>query len=130
MKIDYSDVNNLIKLAKQVHGEKYDYSLLTPTSNREKVTIICPELGPFEQRIYMHIYRKQGCPKCEGYNMNTDEFIKLSKKVHNNKYSYSNSIFKGKRKNVIITCDKHGDFSQRAYSHIMGAGVPLLCWMC
>lgn len=124
MKIDYSDVEQLIYYSRKVHGNKYDYSLLTPSSNREKSTIICPEHGPFEQRIYMHIFRKQGCPKCEGLNMTNDEFINKSLKIHKNRYTYPRTVFTGKRKNVIITCEEHGDFPQKAYLHLKGVGCP------
>jgi len=124
MKIDYSNEEQLIYLSKKVHGNKYDYSLLKPTSNREKSIIICSEHGPFDQRIYMHIFRKQGCPKCEGLNMTNDEFIHKSTKVHNGRYTYPRTIFNGKRKNVIVTCKEHGDFPQMAYSHLTGGGCP------
>lgn len=124
VKIDYNDVEDMIDKSEQVHGKFYDYSQLTPTTNRDKSTIICPNHGPFKQRMYMHIVREQGCPKCEGYNMDTDEFIKQSQKVHNKRYTYPKTVFKGKRKKLIVTCDIHGDFEQRAYSHLIGVGCP------
>jgi hypothetical protein len=124
MKLNFSDVEELTKLSKEVHGDKYDYSQLTPTTNREKSIIGCPIHGPFKQRIYMHIVRKQGCPKCEGLNMNTEEFIKQSIKIHKGRYSYPRAIFRGKMKKTIITCDEHGDFEQLAFLHLKGHGCP------
>jgi len=124
MKINYSDTNILIELSKKVHGNKYDYSLLIPTCNREKIKIICPIHGIFEQRIYMHIFRKQGCSKCEGLNMTNQEFLKQSKIIHNDNYSYENTKFISKKNNVIIKCKIHGYFEQNPYLHLKGHGCP------
>ena len=50
--------------AKTVHGDKYDYSLVTgDISSHRKVTIICPEHGVFQQTPTGHLSGK-GCPKC------------------------------------------------------------------
>ena len=53
-----------IAKAKKVHGEKYDYSLVTgDISSHRKVTIICPEHGAFQQTPTGHLSGK-GCLKC------------------------------------------------------------------
>jgi hypothetical protein len=124
MFIDYSNVNNLIIQSKNVHGDKYDYSLLKPTSSRNKSKIICHIHGEFEQRIYLHILRKQGCPKCQGLKMNIDEFIEQSNIIHMNKYDYSEVKFLKKKSKIIIICKEHGRFEQLASSHLNGAGCP------
>lgn len=50
--------------AKTVHGDKYDYSLVTgDISSHRKVTIICPEHGAFQQTPTGHLSGK-GCLKC------------------------------------------------------------------
>ena len=50
--------------AKMVHGDKYDYSLVTgDISSHRKVTIICPEHGAFQQTPTGHLSGK-GCLKC------------------------------------------------------------------
>ena len=36
--------------AKEVHGDKYDYSKVEYVNNKTKVCIICPEHGEFWQR--------------------------------------------------------------------------------
>lgn len=101
--MNYKNVNELIELSKEIHGNKYDYSLLIPKS-KSKSKIICPDHGIFEQEIYMHIKRKQGCPKCLGRNLTQSDFIKECKKVHGDKYLYNNTIYKSKSDNIIITC--------------------------
>lgn len=53
-----------INEAKQVHGDKYDYSNTNFTLWKNKVTIICPKHGPFKQLPSVHIDLKCGCPLC------------------------------------------------------------------
>ena len=56
--------------AKEIHGERYDYSKVLYTSNSDKVEIICPTHGSFYQTPGNHINNFQGCPKCKGKNHN------------------------------------------------------------
>lgn len=51
--------------AKQVHGDRYDYSLTNYVNSTSKVDIICKEEGhgTFSQAPCMHI-RRAGCPVC------------------------------------------------------------------
>ena len=49
--------------AKEVHGEKYDYSLVDFKRSDRKVTIVCPEHGAFEQTPSNHLCGRC-CPKC------------------------------------------------------------------
>lgn len=53
-----------IAKARKVHGDKYDYSLVTgDISSHRKVAIICSEHGVFQQTPTGHLSGK-GCPKC------------------------------------------------------------------
>jgi len=45
--------------------------------------------------------------------------------VHNNKYDYSKVIYKTKEDKICIICPTHGEFLQRAGSHIRGIGCPI-----
>jgi len=49
--------------AKVVHGERYDYSKLEYTGNKDLSTIICRLHGEFKQTPIKHLYG-QNCPKC------------------------------------------------------------------
>lgn len=53
-----------IDKARAVHGDKYDYSQVIYHTCKDKVRIICPEHGIFEQTPDHHINGKNGCPKC------------------------------------------------------------------
>ena len=116
-----------IKMAKAVHGRKYDYSLVDYENNRKHVTIICPIHGEFEQKPYVHLAGK-GCPKCgeiskaKKKTLTTKKFISKAKKVHGDKYDYSQTEYKGSHEPVEIICPVHGKFSIRACDHLRGKG--------
>jgi hypothetical protein len=113
-----------IKKAKEVHGDKYNYSKVEYQSNQVKVTIICPEHGEFEQRPQDH-YKTKGCPECSGLKRrSTNEFIKDAKKVHNDKYDYSKVKFINVDTKIKIICPEHGEFKQTPYTHLTGSGCP------
>ena len=59
-----NNTENIIKKSKITHNNLYDYSLTVYTKSTDKIKIICKKHGIFEQLPKMHIYRKQGCPKC------------------------------------------------------------------
>jgi len=52
--------------AKEIHGEKYDYSSVVYTSNKNRVQIICSKHGIFSQVARQHL-KGQGCNQC-GYD--------------------------------------------------------------
>lgn len=58
--------------AHRVHGNKYDYSLVTYTNAYSKVKIICSEHGVFEQQPRVHLSNK-GCPRCAKTRFNLSE---------------------------------------------------------
>lgn len=113
-----------IEKAKQVHGDRYDYSKVNYINSRTKVCIICPEHREFWQLGNSHL-QGQGCPKCVGRNKNKDEVISKFQEVHQNKYDYSEipESLKSHEK-VPIICPKHGKFFQSVYNHISGQGCP------
>lgn len=53
-----------IQKAKEVHGDKYDYSKVNYINAKTKVCIICPEHGEFWQTPINHIHGKTLCSKC------------------------------------------------------------------
>jgi len=56
--------------------------------------------------------------------MNTQKFIQISQNKHNNKYDYSKSIYTKANDKIVIICQKHGEFQQRALIHYRGSGCP------
>lgn len=65
-----SNIEDFVKKAKEIHGQKYDYSLSVYMGSGEYLKIICPEHGVFEKTPDNHIHRTrpQGCQKCNEYH--------------------------------------------------------------
>ena len=63
------------------------------------------------------------CRKC-AHTITTEEFIIKVNKVHNNKYSYLDTVYNGAKEQVEVTCNAHGNFTQKAQSHLRGVGCP------
>ena len=119
-------LNNFLNKAKNIHNDKYDYSLVDYKNNDTKVKIICPTHGIFEQIPHHHTAGK-GCKKCADdlKKLDIEIFINRSKKSHNNKYDYSLVDYKGAFNKVKIICPIHGVFSQKPCDHITGyRGCP------
>jgi very-short-patch-repair endonuclease len=116
-----------IKRSKLVHGDRYDYSLVNYKNAYTKVDIICKKHGIFSIRPSDH--KKCGCSLCSlGYNKNNniseEEYIKKAKIIHKNRYNYSKTKYSNSRSKVTIICKIHGDFIQKAESHLRGRGCP------
>jgi len=57
-------LQSFIQKAKQVHGDKYDYSKVNYINANIPILIICPKHGEFYQTPSKHYIAKHGCPKC------------------------------------------------------------------
>lgn len=57
-------VDEFINNAKQVHGDKYDYSKVVYVGNKTPVEIICPKHGAFWQKPNTHVSSTNGCMLC------------------------------------------------------------------
>ena len=113
-----------IEKAREIHGDKYDYSKIEYINAKTKVCIICPEHGEFWQFPFAH-FQGQGCPKCSGHHRTTQEFIEIAKSVHNDKYDYSKTEYINSSTKVRVICPKHGEFWQMPNNHLRGQGCPI-----
>lgn len=123
-------INDFINKSKEIHVNKYDYSLVEYQGRHKKIKIICPEHGVFEQTAYSHI-QGRGCYECgvvsrtikKTHNKNT--FVNKAKQVHGDKYDYSLVDYKNNRYKVKIICKIHGVFEQKPNAHLCGHGCML-----
>ncbi|AYV75847.1 MAG: hypothetical protein Terrestrivirus3_116 [Terrestrivirus sp.] len=120
----YRTIKEFIELAKEKHGDKYDYTLTEYNKNYDKIKIKCPDHGIFEQVAHDHL-SGYGCLKCSGKNKTLDEFINQSHKIHYNKYNYDFVEFENVTDKIKIKCEEHGFFEQKANKHMNGAGCTL-----
>lgn len=126
-----------IKKAKQIHGDKYDYSKVEYINANTKVCIICPIHGEFLVSPANHL-RERGCHKCRSrknivssYEISKpmpikkhtkETFFEKAKKIHGDKYDYSKVNYKNNKTKVCIICPIHGEFWQRPDHHLHGQG--------
>ena len=115
-----------IRRARQIHGNKYDYSKTEYVNQTTKVCIICPIHGEFWQTPNGHLEGK-GCKFCaHNTKLTTEEFIRRARQIHGDKYDYSKVEYKGLETPICITCPIHGEFWQTPHHHILGfkCGCP------
>ncbi len=120
---------DFIKKARGVHGDKYDYSKVEYVNNQTKVCIICKKHGEFWQRPLDHLkgHECSDCGKIKNVasrKKTLEQFIDEARKVHGDKYDYSNVKYDNTSTKVCIICKEHGEFWQAPYSHLNGHGCP------
>jgi hypothetical protein len=124
-----------IERARQIHGDKFDYSITDYEGALLKVKFVCNTCGEIIIMIasnHINIRSSKG-KACGCYNCfkkmhpilqssTNDEFITKSKATHGDIYDYSNTKYIHSQQKVEIICSKHGIFIQRPSDHLDGAG--------
>ncbi len=114
----------ILEQFREIHGDKYDYSLVEYKGASSKVKIICPEHGVFEQSPNKH-KRPAGCPECNGgVLLDTKKVIKQFKEAHGDWYDYSLVEYVNNKTEVKIICLEHGVYEQTPSNHKKGQGCP------
>ncbi len=72
--------NDFVMRSMKTHSNKYDYSLVEYTTDRIKVSIICPAHGKFEQSPNAHM-NGQGCPRCKSYGMYSETIFEENEEL-------------------------------------------------
>ena len=130
-----SDTNDFINKATEIYGDKYDYSKVEYKSAKDKIKIICKKHREFLQTPNGHLNGK-GCRECsteinsDKQRKTTIQFIEDAKKIHGDKYDYSNIEYKSTGENVIIICKEHGRFLQTPNNHLSKASGCIQCAGC
>ena len=123
--------NEFIKKAKDIHGDKYDYSNVVYRNNRIKVLIKCNLHDfAFEQSPSNHLNGSM-CPICANESRkrtkasDKETFIERAKLVHGNDYDYNDVVYVNAQTKVRIYCKKHKRyFYQEPFVHLKGCGCP------
>ena len=113
-----------IERARQLYGNKYNYSKVVYVNIDTKVCITCPDHGDFWVTPH-NFLNNHVCPTCSGRQRITKEvFIERSCLKHNDRYDYSKVVYHGLNVPVRIICPIHGEFLQMPSGHMNGNGCP------
>lgn len=108
--------DEFIRKSKDIHGEKYDYSLVKYVNSSTFVEIIYNGVI-YNQKPTNHL---QGfCPENLVLKMNTNIFIENSIKKHGYKYDYSETVYESRYKKVRIKYKNHV-YEQTPDDHLRG----------
>lgn len=125
------NVDTFIKMAKDVHGDTYDYSEVVYVNSLTPVKIGCPVHGFYMQYPHNH-YTGSGCHLCNGLTNSdrqrgtVDEFISKAIKKHGDSYIYDKVVYVNNKIPVIVVCKKHGQFNVRPDQHLYNlTGCPV-----
>lgn len=139
--------NDFIRRAKDLFGDKFDYSKVVYIDTMTKVTIICPKHGEFQQTPNKHLRSKIGChgcmpelkkkpervikeikpkvkkekpkkPETEIIKQRSDNFIDNAISKFGDKFDYSKTVYKSYTEDMTIICPKHGEFQQTPLNHL------------
>lgn len=118
-------VPEFIRRSEATHGEgTYGYSLVKGFSTtRDKVAIICPVHGVFEQIARDHM-RNTGCPSCaiDRTRITFEEFAQRARLAHGDRYEYVEESWVRDSIFVTVICPNHGSYEQNWYNHSIGMG--------
>lgn len=99
----------------------------------KNVKIICKKHNiEFEVTPNNFTSNVHNCPECfkevnSELKFTTEEFIEKCKEVHKDLYDYSEVNYTGTFDKIIVSCKKHGKFTQEANAHKRGQGCPHCC---
>ena len=121
---------SFLAVAKEVHNNFYDYSKVNYTKGTNKIIIICPIHGEFEQTARKHL-EGHGCKKCakqilknKTAHKTKEWFIEQAKSIHGDKFDYSNLKYTKFTEEAEFECKIHGKFNQLPRVHLLGCGCP------
>lgn len=128
-------LEEFIEQSKNKYENMFDYSLAQYNGGNKLITLICSNGHTFETYPGSHLSKtsRGGCKECYLGNLlkhrklkyTHTNFIEACKIAHNNVYDYSLVIYKSLRDYITINCKIHGEFVQKAMTHLYNkSGCP------
>jgi DNA-directed RNA polymerase subunit M/transcription elongation factor TFIIS/very-short-patch-repair endonuclease len=129
-KINYNQMTTeeYIRRARKKHKNRYDYSLIG-VYKYGKIKVICRKHGLFKINSNNHL-RGGGCWQCAveergiRHRKPLKKFLSDARKIHGNRYDYSEVVYKNSTTKIKIICPEHGPFLQYPGAHLSGHGCP------
>lgn len=99
---------SFIAEAKEIYGDRYDYSKVEYKNREHRVTVICPVHGEFQIFAREHLDGK-GCPKCE----KGEKFLVKLKEKFGDKFGLDEFVYDSSTSPVTLICPTHGAFARK-----------------
>lgn len=118
--------DSIIKKFSNIHGTRYNYSLINYKNALTKIEIVCDKHGTFWQTPADH-YTGHGCAKCKSDKATYSwiEIYALFLEKHETYYSYDESTYLSGSIKMRMICPEHGDFWQKPEIHKSGSGCKI-----
>lgn len=123
-----------INKIKQIYKDKYDCKDVIYKNCEEPIILYCKKHGKFERSAHwLFTHKDDACPQCRKEKifenhptriLAANAFIEKAKKIHGEKYDYSNVNYITAKQPVSIICKKHGEFYQTPNKHLGGENCP------
>ena len=113
---------SFIAEAKELYGNRYDYSKVDYKNRDHRVVVTCPVHGDFQVYAREHLDGK-GCPKCE----KGDKFIAKLKEKFGDKFGLDEFVYESSTTPVTLICPVHRAFSRLPHQIL---NAPLGCPEC
>lgn len=126
-----------IEKAKEIWGEKYDYSKAIYISGLTPLIITCPEHGDFSIKPQHHL-QKSYCPECgkserklsmEEFNktkiLSTETWVEQATAIHGDKFDYSQTVYVNAITKLKVVCSLHGEQKMLPQTHLKGYGCSV-----
>ena len=99
--------DSFIAEAKEIYGDRYDYSKVVYKNRDHRVVVTCPVHGDFQIYAREHLDGK-GCPKCE----KGEKFIAKLKEKFGDKFGLEQFVYNSSTSPITLICPEHGSFSR------------------
>ena len=109
-----------IKKSRNIHGYKYEYINIPDKINYKSDVNIFYNGVEYSQKVNKHLMGK--CPEKNTPTKTQKQFLEECKKIWDDKYDYTKTIYKGALKKIIIIYDDI-EYEQVAISHLRGLCV-------
>lgn len=123
------DVNKVEERLLNICKDNFKYNVSQYINTTIPFSLTCNKCGKTFKRDLNALKLNNTCPFCNGKSRNryytTEEFVKVASDTHNNKYDYSNTIYKSSDEKICVIChekdkfgNEHGVFYVTPHSHI------------
>jgi Zn finger protein HypA/HybF involved in hydrogenase expression len=112
----------------ELHGDKYDLSLVNYINSKTPVKLICKERGVIEAQPSSLLDRRRYLAKDrrKTKSTNKNKFIEEATKIYGDKDNYEKTNIISSKEKIEITCTKHDrTFEKSIQTYLAGYGCPM-----